>query len=534
MRQMAHGDRESPAIQAGKGVRLAEIVGALSLATDLGNGQPLETALSFTVVAMGLARAHGLRRENLEVVYWAGLLRFVGCTATSVEESRFGGDDLELRAALLGADFADSADVQRRVTQGIGRELDAGARAQAVESFLRHGQEIAPAVLASHCDVAVRLASRLGLPAGVTAALDAYHERWDGQGPRGLQAEAIPLAARVLGVAQIALSTARVLTLDDLYTTLRRRSGGQLDPGIVRTFLREHRQLLGLTTGASAWDEAMAQEPGLFRTVPADQLLDLARVLGDYADLKSPFTLGHSRGVARLAVRAAERLGVAQIDIRRLELAALLHDLGRASVPNGILDKPGPLNVLERERARGHAYYTERILAMSPALATLGRLAASSHERLDGSGYPHGLAGAAIGAPTRLLAAADWYHGLIEERAYRPAYRRDRAAKLLRDRANQGAFDRRAVAAVVAAAGQGGTSARLVRTWPADLTDREVDVLRLVARGLTNREVAARLGISPRTVQQHTLHVYAKIGVSTRAAATLFATEQGLFAEIWI
>lgn len=532
MRQMAYWDRESAVIRERLGVRLAELVGSLSLATDLGNGQPLETTLSCTLVALGLARASGLSPADWGAVYWAGLLRFIGCTSTSVEESGFGGDDLELRAALVPADFLDGADLEPRLVQGLGRGLPASQRAEAVRSFLRRGPQIAPAVLTSHCEVAVRLASRLGMPAGVLAALDAYHERWDGYGPKGLRMEAIPPAARVLSVAQVAVSNARALTTDELQTLLRRRAGGQLDPGLVSTFLRGQGELLGMIDGASAWDAVIEGEPGAPRWVPAEQVVEVARVLGDYSDLKSPFTLGHARGVARLVVDAAGLLGLSPSDSARVESAALLHDLGRVSVPNGILDKPGPLNAVERDRVRGHARYTESIFAVAPAVAGLGRLAASNHERLDGSGYPHGFSGAALGPETRLLAAADWYQGMIEERAYRPAYTRGQAAERLRVEAKRGRFDARAVAAVLEAAGQGAASARHANAWPAELTDREVEVLRLVARGLTNKEVASCLGISPRTVQQHTLHIYDKIGVSTRAAATLFATEHNLSA-IW-
>ncbi len=311
---------------------------------------------------------------------------------------------------------------------------------------------------------------------------------------------------------------------------LRRRAGSQLDPAVVATCFGISASALPIHDDATTWDDVMDSEPGRERSVARDQLPDLARVLGDYADLKSPYVLGHSRGVAELTRGAAARLGYESDDAARLEVAALLHDLGRASVPNGIIDKPGPLNALERERARGHAYWTERILALSPGLAEVGRLAASSHERLDGSGVPHGLAGTALAAETRLLAAADSYQSLVEERAYRPALSRDQAARALREAGRAGRFDARAVAAVLEVAGHGTTTARAAHAWPAGLTDREVEVLRLVARGLTNKEVATRLHISPRTVQQHTLHVYDKIGVSTRAAATLFAAEHSLFA----
>ncbi|MBM3926208.1 MAG: HD domain-containing protein [SAR202 cluster bacterium] len=530
MRQMAYSDRNSDLASEIDAVRLAEVVGSLSLATDLGNGQPLETALSCTLVAMGLGKAMGLSAADLEAVYWGGLLRFIGCTSTSVEESSFSGDDLELRSALLSADFSDGSDIQRRISQGLGRQLSPARRARAVQSFLQRGPEIAPSVLAAHCEVAVRLASRLGMPPTVQAAVNTYHERWDGGGPKRLYGESIPLATHVLDFAEVAVANARGLNPDELQSLLRHRSGGQLDPGILPIFLKYSRELFSNLRQGSVWDKVMEAEPNSHRLVPADQLGQLARILGDYSDLKTPFMLGHSRGVARLAVEAGTLLGLPQKSVARVELAALLHDLGRVSVPNGITDKPDPLSPGERERVRGHAYYTERILSASPALSSLGRLGASNHERLDGSGYPHGLSGSLLGAETRLLAVANWYEGALREKAYRPALSRDTAAKHLRESTRQGHFDARAVAAVLDVTGHKlATPAIEAKRYPAGLTEREVEVLLLVGRGLTNKEIASRLVISPRTVQQHTLHIYNKIGVSTRAAATLFAAEHDLF-----
>jgi HD-GYP domain-containing protein (c-di-GMP phosphodiesterase class II)/DNA-binding CsgD family transcriptional regulator len=503
-------------------LRLAELVGSLSLATDMGNGQPLETALRFTLVALELAGEVDATPLEREAVYWAGLLRFAGCTATSLEEAWADGDDLNLRAALLGADFGDQPDLGRRLSEGMAPE--------GMQRFLGAIADLAPRALPAHCEVAMSLARRLEMPPLVVETLDNYHERFDGAGPWGRKGDEIPLPSRLLTLAQAAVSNAGSLEPGEVRALVRGRAGRHLDPELVDAFLAKPRRLP--SSDISVWDEAMEAEPGIQRIIEPSRLTELASVLGDHSDLKSPYTLGHARGVARLAAAAGRSLGLDDARVAKLEQAALLHDVGRAGVPNGILDKPGPLNAIERERARSHAFETERILSIAPALAPIARLAASNHERLDGSGYPRGLSGSALDIETRVLAAAEAFQGLTEERAYRNALSPGEAADKLRDEVKAGRMDARAVDAVI----EGATGARPARRasheWPAGLSDREVEVLRLVSRGLTNREIADQLVISPRTVQQHTIHIYDKCGVSTRAAATLFAAEHELFSVL--
>jgi putative nucleotidyltransferase with HDIG domain len=249
----------------------------------------------------------------------------------------------------------------------------------------------------------------------------------------------------------------------------------------------------------------------------------VAEAFAHFVDIKSPFTLGHSTGVARLVSAAAEALGLPDRD--GLRIAALLHDLGRVSVPNGIWDKPGKLNPAEWERVRLHAYQTERILSQTPLLAGHAQLAGQHHERADGSGYHRGVS--QLSRAARLLAAADAYHAMTEERAHRPAHPPAAAAKILVEEARAGRHDREAVEAVLAAA-RHGAAARVRGGWPAQLSDREVEVLCLLARGLSNKQIGARLFISARTVQHHVAHIYEKTGVSTRAAAALYAVENEL------
>ena len=205
--------------------------------------------------------------------------------------------------------------------------------------------------------------------------------------------------------------------------------------------------------------------------------------------------------------------------------AALLHDLGRLSVSNAIWDKPGPLSAAEIERVRLHPYLTERMLASAPALAGLGATAALHHERVDGSGYPRGLRGDAMTPAGKLLAAADAYIGKLEPRPHRPALPAADAARYLREEVRAARQDPESAEAVLEAAGH---PVRRRRAWPAGLTTREVEVLRLLARGWPNRQIAERLVIARKTVDNHVEHIYTKIGVSNRARASLFAVRHGL------
>jgi len=248
--------------------------------------------------------------------------------------------------------------------------------------------------------------------------------------------------------------------------------------------------------------------------------------MGNFADLISPYLAGHSAGVAELAAAAARRCGIDAVATTTLRRAGLVHDLGRVAIWARIWQKPGPLNADEWEQVRLHPYHTERVLSRSPFLSALCPVAGAHHERLDGSGYHRGASGAELTLPARVLAAADAYHAMTEPRAHRPAMPPGDAAEELAREAQAGRLDADAVTAVVEAAGQ--RAPRLER--PAGLTEREAEVVTMLPRGLQTKQVARALGISVKTADRHVQNAYRKIGVSTRAAATLFAMEHGLVA----
>jgi HD-GYP domain-containing protein (c-di-GMP phosphodiesterase class II) len=502
------------------------MVAALSLATDLGMGQPMEFALRACVLAVRLGDALALSTQELADIYYVALLRSAGCTADASITAAVFGDEITARTWLATMDFGRPAEM----VAGLVRHVGAG------EAPLRRARRLAtafatvpqlPEIEASHCEVAQQLAGRLGLRPEVQWALGQVFERWDGRGlPRRTKGEAIAQAARVVATAQDAALFFRLGGAEAAVSVVRRRAGGAYDPRIAERFCREATGLLAGLDREPAWDMALAAEPGPWARLSEAELDGAARAIADFADLASPSTVGHSSGVAALAAAAARRFGLPPGEETAVRRAGLLHDVGRTGISAGIWNKAGPLADGEWERVRLHPYYTQRVLARVDGLQPVAALAAMHHERLDGSGYHLGVAAAMQPAGAKILAAADAYHALTEPRPHRPARPPDAAAAVLRDQARAGRLAADAVDAVLAAAGHKVRSAR--RAWPAGLSDREVDVIRLVARGHSNREVAEALSVSPATVDHHLRHLYNKLGVSTRAAATLLAMQHDL------
>jgi HD-GYP domain-containing protein (c-di-GMP phosphodiesterase class II) len=360
----------------------------------------------------------------------------------------------------------------------------------------------------------------------VQAALGQIFERWDGKGfPRGHKGDALSMPVRFAHLATQVMAF-QPDGYQSVETIVRQRSGGWFDPAIAEAFLQRGRSLLEQVEWADAWMAAVEAEPEPRRCVSEGTLDDLAVAFGDMADLKTYFLRGHSGRVAALAEEGARQMGLPPPEVTCVRRAALFHDVGRVGIPVGVWEKEGPLTATEWEKVRLHAYHTERILSRAPALQTLAPVAGMHHERMDGSGYHRGAAGSSLPLAARLLAAADAYEAMTSERPYRPAMDAGTAAHILEAETQAGRLDREATRAVLEGAGH--RQRRPRKSGPAGLSEREIEVLRLIATGATYREVARTLVISPRTAAHHVQHIYDKIGVSTRAAAALFAMEHQL------
>jgi HD-GYP domain-containing protein (c-di-GMP phosphodiesterase class II) len=512
----------------GERVRLADLLAAVSVATDLGMGQEPEKAIRACLVAAALARRMGTAETEVSDVYYTALLRHLGCTATAHEEAWLGGDELVSRPAAERADFDNPREaLSLLLLMGKGTGVD---RVRYLARGLRSGKKGDQAILTALCEVGARLAERLHLGPGVRDGLYQSFERWDGKGtPQGLGTEDICLPARLAEVAHQAVIFERLGGLEAALEMVRRRAGGWFDPRVAEAFARSGVDILNEVGSRDVWEAVLEAEPKPWRTIGTEGLDGLARALADMVDLKSPYLLGHSSQVATLSERAAGTLGFDPEAVTDLRRAALLHDLGRVAVSNRIWEKPAALSTTEWERVRLHPYHSERILARSRVLEPLARTAGMHHERLDGSGYHRGAAGAQVPAAARVLAAADAFQALTQDRPHRRGLAPEAAAAALAEEARAGRLDPECVRAVLEAAGQAPPRIRTV--WPASLSDREVEVLRLVARGLSNRAIAERLSVSPRTAEHHVQHIYTKIGASTRAAAAMFAMEHGLLRD---
>jgi len=509
-------------------VRLAELIAALSLGIDLGFGQPMEHVLRQCLIALRLAERIGLDEEERAVVYYAALLISVGCHSDAHEQAKWFGDDIALKAAKY--DYEPRS--LRMAVNGLrfmGRGRPPLHRFRLGLEFALSGHREVDGMIEHHAAIARSLAEQLELPEGVAETLGAAYEMWDGKGwPGELKGEQVPVAARLAMLSEYTEVAHRVGGVEAARELARERAGKQFDPVLADLLYADAELVFAGLDAVGTWDAVIDAEPAL-AIVVAGERFDAALVaIADFVDLKSPYTLGHARAVGELAGEAAAQLGLSDAEARTLRRAGYVHDLGRLGVSNAIWDKPGPLGAGEWERVRMHPYLTDRMLHQSEALAPLGAIAVQHRERLDGTGYPRGLAGAAISRPARILGAADAYQAMREPRPHRPTRSAGEAAAELRAEVTASRLDGEAVQAVLRAAGH-----RVPRRsgGPAGLTAREVEVLRLVARGLSNRKIAEELVISPKTVANHVEHIYAKIGASTRATASLFAMQHGLLPE---
>jgi HD-GYP domain-containing protein (c-di-GMP phosphodiesterase class II) len=503
----------------------AEILAALSVAIDLGLGQPAEHMLRSALVATRIADRLGLSRVHRDTAYYTTLIMWIGCHADSHEYAQWFGDDIAVRHDSYLVDWT-GLPYLRFLIGNVGRGRPLLTRINVMAALVANARGRLSALIHSHCTSAGMLADRLGVDGAVRDALAYAFERFDGGGlPNGLGGTAIPIAMRVAQLAEMVEVHARTYGVEGAVVMATSRRGGQFDPAVVDAFVDDAQQILASPPDGDTWATALGEAPDAREPLGPAELDALLVALGDFVDLKCPFTLGHSQAVAALAADAAVAVGLDAVTVTAVRRAGHVHDLGRIGVSNQIWSKPSALASADAERVRLHPYLTVRILSQVAGLERVAELAGNHHEHLDGSGYPRGLSSSGLSLADRVLAAAVAYQSAREPRPYREALSADAAARRLRDRVGAGALDVAAVDAVLHAAGHP-TARRPSR--PDGLTPREVEVLGLVARGASNREIAARLVISEKTARNHVERIYAKVGVSNRIGASMYALDHGL------
>jgi len=482
-------------------VPTAEVLCCLSVAGGLSMGLPVDHGARVAVLADRIATAADATPGVRGATVVTALLRWTGCTANARAFADLLGDDVRGRATLVTA----------------------GPQAFPLRQQTRLHQE-APLLTAAHCEVAQRLADRLGATGPVIDALGAVFEQWDGDGfPYGLAGGRLPPAQRLVTVAGDLEVMLRQVGPAAARRHLLRTAGRRHDPHLAELAVDLLPDLVAELDDVDVWDllpGTGAAHGFRQRHVPTSAAL---LALADFSDLKLPWNTGMSRRAAQLsATVAAEVAGDDAVEPARA--GALVHGIGRAAVSNALWELPRPLHRAEREQVRLVPYHTERCLDRAGGLAALCRAAPLAFERLDGSGSYRGLAGALLDPVARVVQASVAYAAMTTARPWRPALGPDEAAAQLAADARAGRYDPRVVRALGRAAG-------LVIAAPgaaSGLTAREEEVLRYLAAGHTNRTIAERLFISPKTVSRHLEAVYRKLDVRTRAGATLAAVERGL------
>jgi HD-GYP domain-containing protein (c-di-GMP phosphodiesterase class II) len=508
---------------------MAEVLAAFSLATDLGTGKSMGHTLR--ACYLGLEMAHELRFSTWAQaeLYYSFLLEHSGCAALSLALAPIiQGDELAAFGDITLRDQSNPLQMLDWMRRNVSPTAPLPTRVLNLIRALLHGPDDGD--VRGVCEVAVRVARRLDMPPGVQNAVQYYLERWDGQGPYGLQGNTIPLNARLLHLAQIMELCNTVYGRDAAEAMALEQKGKIFDPQMVEVFLSVAKKpnLWEVLAKQDLWEIVLDLEPDSpYRYLDEAKLDAVALAAADFVDLKSPTTVAHSRETAHFAECMARRMDLPPSEITTVRRAALVHDLGHIALPSYILLNQHRLNEVDKEKLRLHPYYTERILSRVPALQSVAAIAGMHHERLNGTGYYRGLSKDELPVSACILALADDFQERLRSIPSRRNLDPQDVLKAMEPDA-WSLFSPDCFAALAEEIGAAVPKPRQRHEWPAGLTNREVEVLQQVAQGNTNRQIAQELVISERTVAHHLEHIYDKIGTSSRAAAVFFAMEHEL------
>lgn len=428
-------DAFHPGRHARQALRLSELLGALSHALDLTEGQPEGHCIRSCWIGLQVGRAVGLRDDHLWELYYTLLLKDLGCSSNAARICElYLTDDRTFKHGFKSV--GDSLpQVLRFVLAHTGLKAGLAERFRAIANILQNGGEIARELIATRCQRGADIARQMRFSEAVAAGIQNLDEHWDGGGkPEGLRGEAIPIYSRIALLAQV-VDVFRAGGPADARGEVRRRSGTWFEPRLVECFLAVSASPSFWETLASPDLESMvfALEPGQHATaVDEDYLDDVAAAFAQVVDAKSPYTAGHSTRVALFGDMVAEAMGMPPERRRWLKRASLLHDIGKLAVPNTILDKAGKLDEAEWVVMRQHSAHSEAILARMEAFRDAALVAGGHHERLDGKGYPKGLRAEALAPETRIITTADIFDALTADRPYRAAMPVAAALSILR------------------------------------------------------------------------------------------------------
>jgi putative nucleotidyltransferase with HDIG domain len=435
--------------QPGAVLSFAEIISALSFAVDLTEGAVPGHAVRSCILGMRIGRELRLSLSELVALYYALLLKDTGCSNNAARMCEIvGGDDRTVKNGAKLQDWTKPHKPSLSTIQLLWREVLPGARPwkkalRILQIGLSQHQNNAE-MIKLRCERGAQIARKLGLSAETSEAVRALDEHWNGAGyPDSLRGKEIPLLARIMAVAQHLDIFACERNPEAAIQTMCERSGVWFDPALVKMVLTLDREgrlwtsCLPTDDIESAREIALGLEPfpgsGIRMGVQCDEIDMICEAFADVVDAKSPFTYNHSVGVAEVAREIALALGLPRARRELVWRAALLHDLGKLAVPNTILDKPGKLTEEEFAIVKEHPRLSREILARIKPFQEMAEIAGAHHERLNGTGYPDNLCAEELSLESKLVAVADFYRALVEDRPYRSGMSHQDAMAILRD-----------------------------------------------------------------------------------------------------
>jgi HD-GYP domain-containing protein (c-di-GMP phosphodiesterase class II) len=432
--EMTHTDDE---------LRLSDVVSALTFALDITEGQPEGHALRSCMIGMTIGAELGLTSQERSDLYYALLLKDLGCSSNAAKISTlFGADDQKVKLHYKTANLDE-------LSSGATFVLSNAGTNQPLQKRIKHILDVSlgrgggtKALMEIRCERGASIAKQIGFSQAISEAIRALDEHWDGGGhPYKLVGERIPLLGRILCLSQTVEVFFQSYGVEAACAMAKSRSGSWFDPQIVKAFLKVQGQpyFWEILTSEDLPQRVAALEPQDKIIVSDEAQLDrVAEAFAQVIDAKSPWTYKHSEGVRKFAVGAAAHLGFEPQRLRELSRAALLHDLGKLSIPNTILDKAGRLTEEEFAVIRKHPEYTEQIMKRVKPFENLAVIAGAHHERMDGRGYHRGIPAGGLPLEARLLAVADQFEALTATRPYRQGLTPEAAIALIAKDAGKG------------------------------------------------------------------------------------------------
>ena len=405
-------------------IRLSDLISALSVALDLTEGQPMGHAVRSCIVGMRIAEELRLSQQDRSDLYYALLLKDAGCSTNSARLHQIlGADEIQAKREIK---FEDWTKPSMSGLQYLLRNILTGAPltrrlVRAVQLGLQQNRNNAE-LIGARCERGADIAIQLGLSEVTAQAIRSLDEHWNGGGyGHHLKGQDIPLLARIINVSQTMEVFATERGPAAAVQVIQERCGTWFDPEIARVVqgLEHEESLWQRLQSKDVREFVMQMEPGICVPASPERIDNICRAFAEVIDAKSPYTYRHSVGVAQAAVDIAEGMGLALTSVTLVRRAALLHDIGKLSVSNAILEKRGKLTDAEWQIMRMHPVYTRLILQTITGFDHLAFVAGAHHERMDGKGYPDGLTGAQLPLTARIICVADVFQALTEKRPYR-------------------------------------------------------------------------------------------------------------------